>query len=82
MNEYGMSDVVARLDSLIRLVAVGVCGDRSQKDKITLLGGAGLTPKTIADILGTTPNTVSVALSISRKEQKKGKKQRSEAVGQ
>lgn len=61
-------EVIRRLDTLIRLVAAGVCGDRTQREKISILASAGLTPKEIAEFLGTTPNTVSVALSAMRKK--------------
>jgi DNA-binding NarL/FixJ family response regulator len=66
-------DIVKRLDSLIRLVAVGVCADKSQRDSIAILNSAGLAPKEIAEFLQTTPNTVSVTLS-SMRRQKSGKK--------
>ena len=42
----------------------------TQKDQIVALGSAGLKPKHIADLLGTTPGTVSVRLA----EAKKGRK--------
>jgi hypothetical protein len=64
----GEHQIVARLDTLIRLVAAGVGGDRPQVEKIAMLSGAGLQPKAIAEILGTTSNTVSVALSNLRKQ--------------
>ena len=59
--------IVRRLDSLIRLVAAGVCANKSQRDSIAILNAAGLTPKEIAEFLQTTPNTVSVTLSSMRK---------------
>ena len=65
-------DVVAKLDVLIRLTAIGLCAGKSQKEKIQILDSAGLPPKQIAEMLGTTPNTVSVALVGLRKERKKG----------
>jgi len=66
------AEVSSKLDVLIRLVAVGLCGDRTQKEKIALLASAGLQPKAIAEILGTTPNNVSVVLSGLRRERKDG----------
>jgi hypothetical protein len=65
-------EIAKRLDTLIRLVAVGVCREKSQRDSIEILAKAGLAPKDIAEFLGTTPNTVSVTLS-SMKRQKSGK---------
>ncbi|MCT7374411.1 helix-turn-helix transcriptional regulator [Chelativorans salis] len=57
-----------KIDTLIRIQAhLAVAGFESQKDKILFLGRVGLSSKDIAEILGTTPNTVSVALSNARK---------------
>lgn len=69
----GGDDVVRRLDILIRLVAVAICAEKSQKEKIQILAGAGLAPKEIADFVGTTPNTVSVSLSAMKREKAKRK---------
>lgn len=81
MNES--NEVLERLDVLIRLTAVGLCADKTQKEKIQVLDAAGLAPKQIADIIGTTRNTVSVALVGLRKERKKrppARKSKSEEV--
>lgn len=62
-------DLSAKLDTLIRLQAhLAVSGLSSQKEKVLFLGRVGLAAKEIADILGTTTNTVSVALSNARKD--------------
>lgn len=62
-------EVAAKLDTLIRLQShLAVAGLSSQKEKILFLGRVGLSSKEIADILGTTTNTVSVALSNARKD--------------
>ena len=70
MNEREIAD---KLDILIRLTAIGLFEEKTQREKIYLLSMAGMPPKDIADILGTTSNTVSVSLSIMRKERKSGK---------
>lgn len=58
-----------KLDMLIKLQAhLAVASLSSQKEKILFLGKVGLGPKAIAEILGTTPNTVNVALSTARKD--------------
>lgn len=67
MNRTEDEEVANKLDSLIRLIAIGLCEGKTQKDQIALLASAGLQPKAIAEILGTTSNTVSVALSNLRK---------------
>ena len=74
MNETGAEVVANKLDTLIRLVAIGICEGKVQKDQIALLASAGLQPKVIAEILGTTPGTVSVALSNLRKTKKRRRK--------
>jgi len=61
--------IAQKLDTLIRLQAhLAVGGLASQKEKILFLGRVGLATKEIAEILGTTTNTVSVALSNARKD--------------
>jgi DNA-binding CsgD family transcriptional regulator len=65
------NDIANRLDILIRLTAMGLCVEKSQKEKIELLNSAGLQPKQIADLIGTTSNTVSVTLAGLRKQRKK-----------
>ena len=66
-------EVIRRLDALIRLTAITMFKDKSQKEKIAILNLAGLTPKEIADFLDTTPNTVSVALSAMKRDKDKEK---------
>jgi len=57
-----------RLDILIRLQAQQIVSSmESQKEKIVFLHKAGLAPKVIAAILGTSANTVSVTISKARK---------------
>ena len=62
-------EVIRRLDILIRLYAATACQDDwPQKKKIALLSTAGMSTKEIADFLGTTIGTVSVAVSNLRKD--------------
>ena len=55
----------------LRIIRMLLVAERTQsstqKDSIAILARAGLGPADIADTLGTTPNTVSVALSDLRK---------------
>jgi DNA-binding CsgD family transcriptional regulator len=63
------SEVSAKLDILIRLSAINAVKDmKLQKEQIRTLSDAGFGPSEIADILDTTSNTVSVALTAIRKE--------------
>ena len=74
MNETdGFARLEAKLDLLVRLLALDVTSELSSvKDRALLLSKAGLTPKEIASLCDTTPNTVSVALSTAKRDAKKG----------
>ncbi len=53
---------------LMRLLALSIVENKETlREKIELLGRAGLEPKWIAQLLGTTANTVSVQLSRERR---------------
>lgn len=65
-------DGVTVFDSkLVKLLALYLIQGQQQSDQIDLLSRAGFKPAEIADLLGTTPNTVSVALSTQRAARKK-----------
>ena len=62
-------EIVDRIDILIRLQAQSLVRDlEGQKAKALFLHKAGLSPKVIAEVLGTTSNSVSVMLSKARKD--------------
>lgn len=69
----GEYDTIERkLDLLIRLQALSLVKDfGTTREKILFLGGAGLQPKLIADLLQTTSNHVSVTLSTARSKNDK-----------
>ena len=58
---------LAKIDQILRILAVAATRDMKQRDQIALLDQAGMQPKDIAEFLGTSPNTVSVRLSALRK---------------
>ncbi len=62
-----LDTIVKRLDAVIRLGVIGMTQGRSQTEKIWLFSVAGLRPKEIAELVGTTPNTVRVVLFNLRK---------------
>jgi len=68
VSDMILNEISYKLDSLIHLIAYSLIKEMSQKDQIVLLANAGFKPKHIADMIGTTPNTVSVALSALRKK--------------
>ena len=70
-HEVDLSRIEAKLDTLIRLMALSVtAGSQTLKDRAVRLQRAGLSPKEIAALCDTTPNTVSVALSTAKRAAK------------
>jgi DNA-directed RNA polymerase specialized sigma24 family protein len=63
--------VADKLNKLLRVVTASVIKGMKQGDQIALLNRIGFPPKEIADLIGTTRNTVNVALSTFRKEKKR-----------
>jgi hypothetical protein len=62
-NELALLKKMTRLlEILVRLDLQKMRGDRSQSNMISLLDSVGCGPSEIADFLGTTTNTVNVAL--------------------
>jgi hypothetical protein len=69
MKEHSSSQELSRqIEILIRLNAVALAEGRKRRDQVRLLSAAGLSPKIIAELIGTTANTVSVELSAVRRE--------------
>jgi hypothetical protein len=63
-DNKGLTQIEAKLDTVIKLMALSIVSDRDPLQENALkLQRAGLGPKEIAALCGTTPNTVSVALS-------------------
>ena len=57
-----------KMDTLIKIqAAIAVRGMTTQREKIVFLYDAGLGPSFIANLLKTTPKTVSVAMAKHRK---------------
>jgi DNA-binding NarL/FixJ family response regulator len=65
-------EITKRLDVIIRMLALLLPEEMTQKDKILLLSSSGLRPREIAFILNTSPNTVSVTLSKLKKTRDRG----------
>lgn len=63
-----------KMDQLISLVAANLVGGMKQNDAILFLGRVGLDRTLIADLVGTTPNTVSVRLSEAKAKKASAKK--------
>jgi DNA-directed RNA polymerase specialized sigma24 family protein len=67
MSQNELSELLSKLDQIIRLLALSVTRGMKQGEQIIMLSNAGFQPKEIADLLGTTANTVRVTLSNHRK---------------
>lgn len=64
-------EVISLLKEIVALLAVQVKRGVSQSVLIKELGDVGIQPKRIAELIGTTPNTVRVALHHYKKSLKK-----------
>jgi DNA-binding NarL/FixJ family response regulator len=68
-----LTKISGQLAQLVKLTAQSLTADRKQREQILLLSRAGLDRHEIAEILGTTPGTVSVELSVLKKTKKQRK---------
>ena len=68
--------IESRLDQMLRLIALESARELKQAQAIRLLGAAGLERQVIAELLETTPNTVSVTLSTSKGKKKAARNDR------
>jgi hypothetical protein len=60
-----------QLEEIVRLMAIQLRRDvGSQAEAIEEMSKAGFGPTRIAELLGTTPNTVNVAISSSKKRKR------------
>jgi len=71
--------VATQLERIARLLAVLAIKGDNQSNQISVLNAAGYIPEEIAQLVGTTPNTVSVTLS--RLKSGKKKKRRTKKDG-
>jgi len=69
MDDKQFKEIIERLDKLTRVVAISNTRGLTSTDRIILLSQAGFPPREIADMLNTTPNVVSVTLSLRRKKE-------------
>lgn len=68
--EDRVANLLERVVKLLTILVIKGLPDKepTRKEQILMLSSVGLKPKEIAELLGTTPNTVSVALSTARKQ--------------
>ena len=69
MNDEQFKELKDKLDVITRLLALNIVKDmKLQKDQILTLSSFAFQPSQIAELLGTTANTVRVTLSTARKK--------------
>jgi len=73
-----LDELGTKIDALIQVVAITSQKGKTKTSQIELLSNLGLPRTVIAWIVGTTPETVSVAMSQIRSKEK-AKKQRTKA---
>lgn len=74
MSEQLLHEISKKLDSLMVLVAMFVIKGMKPNEAILTLNAAGLDRNVIAELVGTTPNTVSVRLSEAKARKTPSKK--------
>jgi DNA-directed RNA polymerase specialized sigma24 family protein len=74
MSEVELKRIELKLDQITRLIAINAVKDMKLNNAILALGAAGLERSLIAEILGTTPNTVSTRLSEAKAKVRKNAK--------
>ena len=62
MDERQFTDISAKLDTIVKLLALIAVEDKTLKRQVSLLHSFGFQPKQIADFLGKTPNHIRVVL--------------------
>ena len=71
MENHELSQISRKLDVLIKLSAANVVKDQTFREQVRLLSSVGLQPRDIAQLVGKSPNHVSVML-VQLKKQKRG----------
>ncbi len=64
-----LQSIEGKLDQMLRLAALQLTSNMKQAQAIQALSAAGFERRLIADLLGTTPNTVSVTLARAKAKQ-------------
>jgi hypothetical protein len=69
MDEKQFAVVVEKMDKILKLLALQYLGDKKGMDAVKSLAAAGFQQKDIAELIGTTTNTVGVTLNRLKKKQ-------------
>jgi hypothetical protein len=68
MNDQQFAEISTKLDSIIKLLAIGSVHGKQLKQQVALLHSLGLQPKQIADMLDKKPNHIRVIIHELKKE--------------
>ena len=68
MDEKQFKEITDRLDKILNVLAITSTKGLTMTERILTLDKCGIKPKEIAEILGTTSNTVSVTISKLKKK--------------
>jgi len=71
MDDIQFQTITSKLNAIVKLQAISAMQGKGLKEQVAALSSLDLQPKQIADILGKTPNHVSVILFELRKADKK-----------
>jgi DNA-binding CsgD family transcriptional regulator len=77
-NDDVLLRIESKLDQMLRIIALQSTRELKQTEAIQLLGTAGFERQLIAELLKTTPNTVSVTLSTSKAKRESSRKERTD----
>jgi len=78
MDEQQFKQLSNKMDTIIKLVALSAVEGKELKKQVSILSSIGFQPKQIADMLGKTPNHISVLLHKLHKEESQQKEEVSE----
>lgn len=81
MEEEILKRIETKLDIVVRLLATKAIEGKSKTEAILALGASGLETKPIAEIVGTTPATVSTRLSEAKKKSKLAEEEATKGAG-
>lgn len=70
MKDIKYDEILVEIRHITKILALIATKDQPQKDQILTLSNIGFQPKEIAELLGTTSNTVRVTLTALRKKGK------------
>jgi CRP-like cAMP-binding protein len=73
MSDQGDLNLVSELRVIRRLLALSLIEGKKNRDQIAILAAAGMDRHEIAELVGTTANTVSVEISILKKRKSRGR---------